>query len=204
MHVISVLHLKIAWPQRSRYITPVCTWAMFSSNVLPLNLPLTLQDPVAVTAVVAADSLASYSISILSGYDAKAAAGCESVHNGAGTSAHDAFLAPVLAVRELHQPQSDRFCLHVELDTRGSRIQYEAGDHVGVYTENSDAVVQQAAALLGLPLDTVFSLSLPEGNPHQLAVPQAGGQGRDAAHCLALHCTVSCQCVVRSEMQPCC
>eukprot|EP01094_Clydonella_sp_ATCC50884_P014473 TRINITY_DN248_c2_g1_i2.p1 TRINITY_DN248_c2_g1~~TRINITY_DN248_c2_g1_i2.p1 ORF type:complete len:639 (+),score=234.84 TRINITY_DN248_c2_g1_i2:99-2015(+) len=59
--------------------------------------------------------------------------------------------------RELHGDGSDRSCRHVEVllpDT----IQYEAGDHLGVYAPNSDHVVEEAAELLQEDLERVFKL----------------------------------------------
>lgn len=56
---------------------------------------------------------------------------------------------------------------------------YEAGDHIGILPENEAEVVSQAAECLGLPLDAVFSLQLPPGNPHQLSLPFSG---RSASH----------------------
>jgi hypothetical protein len=42
-----------------------------------------------------------------------------------------------------------------------------------VSPENGPDVVERAARALGFPLDTVFRLRVPEGNPHQLAAPPA-------------------------------
>ena len=82
---------------------------------------------------------------------------------GSGTSAASPFWAPVLAVRELHGAESPRSCVHVELDvTAASGMQqYEAGDHVAVFAQNQPAVVDEVAAVLGMPPDTLVSLVMP-------------------------------------------
>lgn len=78
---------------------------------------------------------------------------------GSGLDSHSPFWARVTDVHELHTEQSDRSCVHAELDISGSRIQYEAGDHVAIHAQNDPAVVTELAALLGLSQDCVITLS---------------------------------------------
>ncbi|PRW59852.1 NADPH-cytochrome P450 reductase [Chlorella sorokiniana] len=94
--------------------------------------------------------------------------------SGTGLNSHSPFLATVTAVRELHAG-GDRSCVHVELDIAGCKATYDAGDHVAVFAENSDAVVSAAAAALGLPLNYCFRLSLPSPNKHSLPEPAVAG-----------------------------
>lgn len=94
--------------------------------------------------------------------------------DNSGTSVSNPYNARIGVLRELHTKKSDRSCIHVELDIQGSSIQYEAGDHVGLLCENGQGIVEAAGHILGIPLDTVFSLQLPDGNPHELAQPFPG------------------------------
>jgi NADPH-ferrihemoprotein reductase len=73
--------------------------------------------------------------------------------------------AHIAANRELHAPDSDRSCRHVEIETRG-RLAYEPGDHVGVFAENDAAAVDALAARIGggggVALDAVVALVDPD------------------------------------------
>ena len=73
---------------------------------------------------------------------------------------------PPLALSQWFVPQRLHAC--------AEQITYEAGDHVAVYAENSPATVTAAAACLGVPLDTVFTLDLPQGDTQQLSPPFLG------------------------------
>ena len=82
--------------------------------------------------VAAAETVPSYQVEILTGADA---AGAEDLSadapvSGSGINKDSPFLARIGVARELHSPQSDRSCVHIELDVSGSDITYEAGDHV--------------------------------------------------------------------------
>jgi hypothetical protein len=55
-----------------------------------------------------------------------------------------------------------------------AQVQYDTGDYVAVFPENAEETVTAAAAALGVPLDTVFALRLPPGNPQQLSPPFPG------------------------------
>lgn len=118
-------------------------------------------------------SIPGYTTQILTGQQAKETDPLRDSDNS-GTSVSNPYNARIGVLRELHSRKSDRSCIHVELDIQGSGIQYEAGDHVGLLCENGPGIIEEAGRILGIPLDTIFSLQLPEGNPHELALPFTG------------------------------
>ncbi|TMW40653.1 hypothetical protein DOY81_014268, partial [Sarcophaga bullata] len=71
--------------------------------------------------------------------------------------AKNPFLAPVKVNRELHKG-GGRSCMHIELDIEGSKMRYDAGDHVAMYPINDTDLVQKLGELCQADLDTVFSL----------------------------------------------
>jgi NADPH-ferrihemoprotein reductase len=75
---------------------------------------------------------------------------------------HDAknpFPAPINA-RELFQVIADRNCVHAELNIEGSGINYQHGDHVGVWPSNPDIEVVRLLCALGIysKRDTVIGV----------------------------------------------
>ncbi|KAJ2952727.1 hypothetical protein O0L34_g7077 [Tuta absoluta] len=71
--------------------------------------------------------------------------------------AKNPFLAEIKVNRELNKG-GNRSCLHVELDITGSKMRYEAGDHVAVYPINDAAMVERLGELTSSDLDEIFSL----------------------------------------------
>ena len=68
------------------------------------------------------------------------------------------FLATVTHNRELHHG-GDRSCMHVELEVAGSRIRYDAGDHVAIYVTNDVPLVEKLARRLDVQLDQLFTMT---------------------------------------------
>lgn len=71
--------------------------------------------------------------------------------------AKNPFLAAIKVNRELHKA-GGRSCMHIELDIEGSKMRYEAGDHVAMYPVNNKDLVDKFEKLCNCDLDTVFSL----------------------------------------------
>ncbi|GKE49276.1 NADPH-cytochrome P450 reductase-like protein, partial [Tanacetum coccineum] len=79
--------------------------------------------------------------------------------------------ANVAFKKELHTPESDRSCTHVEFHIFGNGLTYETGDHIGVLCENQIEVVEAAERLLGLVPDTYFALHDTKENGAPLSGP---------------------------------
>ncbi|XP_052900723.1 NADPH--cytochrome P450 reductase isoform X1 [Anopheles moucheti] len=71
--------------------------------------------------------------------------------------AKNPFLAPIKVNRELHKA-GGRSCMHVEFDIDGSKMRYEAGDHLAMYPVNDRDLVERLGKLCNADLETVFSL----------------------------------------------
>lgn len=129
-----------------------------------------------------AAAIPSYAVETAPAGAAPADADAQRCRQGRGTAAHDPFLASVLEVRELHTALSTRSCVHVELDLAGSGIAYAPGDHVAIFPRNDDAVVAEAARLLGAEPDSCFTLgAAPSGPVPPFTGAAEGGLGRSAS-----------------------
>lgn len=68
------------------------------------------------------------------------------------------YMSVIKVNRNLHSDKSDRYCMHIELDIKDSRIRYDAGDHVAIYPKNCTDLVERLGKLLEVDLDTVFTM----------------------------------------------
>lgn len=71
--------------------------------------------------------------------------------------AKNPYLAPIVVNRELHKG-GDRSCMHLEFDIEGSKMRYEAGDHMAMYPTNDSDLVERLGKICEADLDVVFSL----------------------------------------------
>merc|ERR1719295_1150758 len=69
------------------------------------------------------------------------------------------YLAPIKINKNIHNPGSERHCMHIEVDIEGSRIRYDAGDHVAVYPVNNTELVNLIGEKLEIDLDQVFTMT---------------------------------------------
>ncbi|XP_071447149.1 NADPH--cytochrome P450 reductase [Hetaerina americana] len=76
--------------------------------------------------------------------------------------AKNPYVSKVIAHRELHKG-GDRSCMHIEFDIEGSKMRYDAGDHVAVYPTNDETLVEAIGGMLLSDkdggLDIVFTLT---------------------------------------------
>jgi len=76
--------------------------------------------------------------------------------------AKNPYLAPVSVNRELHKG-GDRSCMHIEFDIAGSKLRYDAGDHVAVFPTNDAEIVEKLGSRLNVDLGTIFTLTNLDG-----------------------------------------
>jgi len=69
------------------------------------------------------------------------------------------YMAPIKVNRNIHNSGSGRHCMHIEVDIEGSRIRYDAGDHVAIYPKNNEELVNKLGSLLNIDMDQVFTLN---------------------------------------------
>ncbi|KAG5885625.1 hypothetical protein JTB14_006171, partial [Gonioctena quinquepunctata] len=67
------------------------------------------------------------------------------------------FLSQIKVNRELHK-NGDRSCMHIEFDIEGSKMRYDAGDHLAVYPINNSELVETIGRHCSKDLNTNFTL----------------------------------------------
>jgi len=68
------------------------------------------------------------------------------------------YMSTIKVNHNIHKEGSGRHCMHIELDIDGSRMRYDAGDHVAIYPTNNIQIVDKLISLLGINGDTIFTM----------------------------------------------
>lgn len=76
--------------------------------------------------------------------------------------AKNPFLANIKVNRELYKSTS-RQCMHLEFDIEGSKMRYDAGDHLALYPVNNTELVVKLGKLLDADLDMAITLTNTDG-----------------------------------------
>lgn len=63
----------------------------------------------------------------------------------------------IIVNKELHSSNSDRSCRHIEIKIENN-LEYDVGDHLGVYPKNDTEIVEAIAKRLSLDLYKSFTL----------------------------------------------
>ena len=92
-----------------------------------------------------------------SSHEAAVAAGTPGSSNTLDTN-QPALQLPVAVNRELYE-SGDRSCRHLELDLGGQSASYETGDHIGIYANNDETMVEYLATRCNVDPQTWFTLS---------------------------------------------
>jgi len=77
--------------------------------------------------------------------------------------AKNPYISKIATNKELHTEKSDRSCRHVEFEIPRN-VNYEPGDHLGIFPENDPKLVEELTVRLGLDPTKIFSLVSLENN----------------------------------------
>ncbi|KAI7887365.1 riboflavin synthase domain-like protein [Lichtheimia hyalospora FSU 10163] len=104
-----------------------------------------------------------------------------------------------LAVSQDLMTDSDRHCLHLEVDMAGSGMTYETGDHIAIWPSNNQVEIMRLARILGLhnKLETVISVKAVD----DMAVKKAPFPQPTTYHAMLRHYLDICQLPSRQVLQ---
>jgi len=77
--------------------------------------------------------------------------------------AKNPYISKIKVNKELHTEHSDRSCRHIEFEIPRN-VNYEPGDHLGIFPTNDSKIVEELTARLGVEPTKIFSLVSLENN----------------------------------------